>query len=105
MRNISGRIIEQPGSIHIDEWGFAGNESSIDECSVENEDGRKRDEFSITMPNAYSVKAETENLPVHPGKCVTVRSKFSEVRHNDDHFIMTFTYPTKEPTVTVQIAN
>jgi len=32
--NISGAPKEIPGSVHIDEWGFEGNKSSIDGCSI-----------------------------------------------------------------------
>jgi hypothetical protein len=102
--NISGRPIEIPGSIHIDEWGFESNKSSIDQCSIEDENNlRTEDEFRTFSPNAYSIKAETKSITVPHGKHATVRSVFSEIRRTNDHIIATFSNPTKNPIVEVEI--
>jgi hypothetical protein len=105
LRNISGGFREIPGSIHIDEWGFEDTKSSIERCSIEDDDGKKDEAFVTTFPNAYSMRAETAKISVPHDKCVTVRSVFSEIKRMNDHFIGTFSNPTKDPIVQVEISD
>ena len=105
LRNISGASRELPGIVHIDEWGFENHKSSIIGCSIEGDDGQRIDVFSKTTPNAYSIKAETAGLTIPPGKTATARSRVSEIKRMNDHFISTFSHPTKDPNVLVQISD
>jgi hypothetical protein len=105
LRNISGSSREIPGLVHIDEWGFEEQKSSITNCSIQGEGGQEINVFAKTTSNAYSIKAETDRLTIPPGKTATARSTVTEIRRANDHFINTFLHPTKDPTVVVQISD
>lgn len=85
--------------IHIDEWGVAGQSSSIEECYIISPTGEKTCFDAPRFPNAYSVIADTKKIPIPPNGVATLVTRASDVRSKNDHALGVFMSPTKNPTV------
>jgi hypothetical protein len=88
-----------------DEWGVIGECSAIEQCLIETGDGIKHQPGPILFPNVYSIKKETEKFSIAPGKTATLTVKLSEVRQQNDHFILTFRDPTQDPIVEINVSD
>jgi hypothetical protein len=90
---------ELQAMIHIDEWGVAGQSSSIEECYIISPTGEKTCFDAPRFPNAYSVIADTKKIPIPPNGVATLVTRASDVRSKNDHALGVFMSPTKNPTV------
>jgi hypothetical protein len=99
LTNISGVSKELQAMIHINEWGVAGQSSSIEECYIISPTGEKTCFDAPRFPNAYSVIADTKKIPIPPNGVATLVTRAWDVRSKNDHALGVFMSPNKNPTV------
>ncbi len=95
--NHSAKAVPFHGSCHIDEWGFVTEPSKIVTCELHLPNGEVvRSERTYVHDNC-TIKADTKEISIPPGGRVKTIVKQSELRRLNDHFIIGFTYPTRNP--------
>ena len=102
IRNITSSTVELANQIHIDEWNFAQEHSSIAECQIELVGSNKPTKFAgtKTFPNG-SILAETKKIKMGAGECARLNSKSAEIRRPTDEISIVFAAPTLKPTIEV----
>jgi len=100
IRNIGSSPVKIRPLLHIDEWGFPQENSSISECNAEFDDGRvieaRRQETSDS-----TIRFQGRETDLLPKKSVIITAKWTEVRRRNDSIYMHFSHPTIDPEIEV----
>lgn len=89
---------------HIDEWGFSDEKSKVVSCSLVGPDDHIYEQKKPRVFNS-TIAVETDTIQVPPGKSVTSRAEFVEIRRINDHMIWAFKTPTKNPIIKIDAPN
>jgi hypothetical protein len=102
IRNISSFVEKAKPRMHIDEWGFAKEHSEIFECKMEVA-GRPTI-TAVLKDTDYPTKlVEGRELPIKPEGTLTITSKWKEIKRHNDSVYITFSTPTIDPEIEVQL--
>jgi hypothetical protein len=99
IRNITTRPQDVDGTLDIDEWGFP-QKSKIHLCELHDVNHnvlRRADPGQLD--EEWILHAKSEKLTLPPGQEIIAVSDFSETRRNNDHIVMVFRAPTKNPKI------
>jgi hypothetical protein len=100
VQNITGDTQKIKNMSHIDEWDFDCERSRIDVCEIEGPDGEVHSGRNVqALPSR--VRMETDEITLFSGQSATLRSKLIEIRRINDHVIVAFTTPIRNPTIVI----
>jgi len=89
------------GLCHIDEWGFPIERSRIEVCEIHHLGKIIGHNETVTID--ATIKTETKEINVKPGDTVKTVVKHSEIRRANDHFIIGFKAPTRNPQLQIDL--
>jgi hypothetical protein len=100
IRNIGSSSAKIAPSLHIDEWGFPQEKSSIIECKAEPQEGntilaRQHETTDDT------IKFQGRETSLAPKKYVIMTTKWTEVRRHNDSIYIHLSHPTIDPEIEV----
>jgi hypothetical protein len=103
IKNITTSTQELAAKIHIDEWNFPQERSSISECQIELVgSGKPPIKFTETKAHSNSsLSAETKKIKLKPEECARLNLKSTEIRRTTDDISYVFAAPTLKPTIEV----
>jgi hypothetical protein len=99
IKNITTKPQELDGSLDIDEWGFS-TRSTINLCEMHDIHHNVLSRASPgQLDEEWVLHAKSERISVAPGQEIIAVSDFSETRRSNDHIVMVFRAPTKNPKI------
>lgn len=88
---------------HIDEWGFAVEQSQIAVCEIAEADGSNSTSGASLTRNEHEVMTRAAERQVGPGQSVKLYSKSSEIHRHNGHAVFVFLSPTKNPEISINL--
>jgi hypothetical protein len=102
IRNIGSSAVKVKPRIHTDDWGFAKERSEVFECKLEVEDGPTI--TANTKKHEYpTILVEGREVPIKPDGTFIIISKWKEIKRHNDLIYVTFSAPTIDPEIDVQL--
>jgi hypothetical protein len=102
IRNIGSSAEKVRPRIHIDDWGFAKERSEIFECKLE-VPGRPTITATAKEADYPTILVEGREAPIKPDDPFTITSKWKEIKRHSDLVYITFSAPTVDPEIDVQL--
>jgi hypothetical protein len=101
IKNIGSSSVKIGPDLHIDDWGFPQEKAQIMECIAAFEGGQKvpatRHDSSLS-----TIHFKGREIPLEPGRSVTMISRWSEIRRHNDSVYVSFSCPTLDPEIEVE---
>lgn len=104
IQSISLQSQDHKGHLSIDDWGVKGFKSSIIECYAEYE-GKVYKPGELDISHVEKISQSTEQFELSSEKSSKHFSKWTEYKRINDALYITFSTPTKNPVVHVEIAD
>jgi hypothetical protein len=90
--------------LHIDEWGYPHEQSKIFECSAKLEDGSVIRSVGRDTSDS-TVRFDSEEFTVRSGVSLTVLSKWTEIRNENDVIYLNSSFPTINPEIEIRASD
>ena len=90
--------------LHIDDWGYPNEASRILECTAKLEDGTVINAVNRETSDS-TIRFEADEIVVRAGVSVTIRSKWTEIRHENDVLYLNSNCPTINPEIEIRASD
>jgi len=100
--NITANPESQRAVVHMDEWGFPGEPSTVEECTMSLPDGTVIEGTDRKEANCRLL-VSSETRSIEPRGTAKLLRKFSEVRRINDMAIFEFLTPIRNPRIQLKV--